>query len=223
MKDNNKVIALICVYNEEKYIKKVVEETLPHVNEVLVVDDCSIDKTVNEAKKAGASCIEHQINKGKGGALKTGFQYSIASGYDTVVTLDGDGQHDPSEIPVLLDAMEGYDIIIGTRNKLGTNMPPIRIFTNFLCSLLVSILSFKWIKDSQSGYRAIKLNILKDMKLVSGRYNLESELLIRAGRRGYKIGEAPIRTIYGDEKSKMNPILEPIRFIGLVFRGIFWW
>jgi len=102
-------------------------------------------------------------------------------------------------------------------------MPPIRIFTNFLCSLIVSILSFKWIRDSQSGYRAIRLEILKDMKLISGRYNLESELLIRAGRRGYKIGEAPIKTIYGDETSKMNPILEPIRFVGLVFRGLLWW
>jgi glycosyltransferase involved in cell wall biosynthesis len=223
MKNSNKVIALICAYNEEKYIKKVVEGTLEYVDEVLVVDDCSIDKTAQEAREAGAKCIEHYVNKGKGGALKTGFQYSIASGYDIVVTLDGDGQHDPSEIPVLLDALENYHIIIGTRSKLGTKMPPIRIFTNTLCSLLVSILSFRWIKDSQSGYRAIKLNILKNMKLVSGRYNLESELLIRAGRRGYKIGEAPVRTIYGDEKSKMNPVLEPLRFIRLVFRSIFWW
>ena len=223
MEKTEKIIALICAYNEEKFIKKVVHETLRYIKDVIVVDDCSIDKTVKEAEAAGAICLEHDINRGKGGALRTGFEYCLINGYDIVVTIDGDGQHDPSEIPCLLETLKNYDIVIGTRNKIGTGMPPVRIFTNTFCSLLVSLLSFKWIRDTQSGYRAMRVRLLKNMKFVSQRFNLESEILIRAGRRGYRIGECSVKTIYGEEKSKMNPILEPLRFIGLILRGIFWW
>jgi glycosyltransferase involved in cell wall biosynthesis len=219
----DKLIALICAYNEEKYIKPVVEETLKYVPEVVVVDDCSVDNTPEEVKKTKARYIRHDVNTGKGGALQTGFRFCIENGYDGLITLDGDGQHDPSEIPNLLKALKDYDIVIGTRNKFGTNMPLIRKFTNFACSLLVSILSFTWIEDSQSGYRAIKIKVLKHIKLVSERYNLESELLIRAARNRYAIGSVPVKTIYGDETSKMDPVKDPIRFILLVFRSLFWW
>ncbi|MEQ8172593.1 MAG: glycosyltransferase family 2 protein, partial [Candidatus Eremiobacterota bacterium] len=214
---------LICAYNEEKHIKEVIEGTKKHVNTVLVVDDCSTDRTSEEVKKTDALYIRHDKNKGKGGALRTGFSYFIENQYDAIVTIDGDGQHDPEEIPALIEALLSYDIIIGTRSKLGTGMPLIRIFTNFTCSLIVSILAFTWIKDTQSGYRVIKQQVLKNMPLVSNRFNLESELLIRAGRRRYKIGAVPVKTIYGDEKSKMNPIKDPLRFVGLVFKSILWW
>ncbi|HPZ10528.1 MAG TPA: glycosyltransferase family 2 protein [Candidatus Eremiobacteraeota bacterium] len=220
---SEKVIALICAYNEAKYIRKIIEGTLKYIKLVLVIDDCSTDNTSEEVKKTDALYIKHDVNKGKGCALKTGFSYFIEDKYDAIVTLDGDGQHDPDEIPALLEGLKKYDIVIGTRNKFGTSMPLIRIFTNFSCSLIVSILAFTWIQDSQSGYRAIKYEVLKDISLVSGRFNLESELLIRAGRRGYKIGAVPVKTIYGDETSKMHPIKDPLRFIGLVFRSLFWW
>lgn len=222
-KNCRKILALICAYNEEKHIKEVIEGTKKHVNTVLVVDDCSTDRTSEEVKKTDALYIRHDKNKGKGGALRTGFSYFIENQYDAIVTIDGDGQHDPEEIPALIEALLSYDIIIGTRSKLGTGMPLIRIFTNFTCSLIVSILAFTWIKDTQSGYRVIKQQVLKNMPLVSNRFNLESELLIRAGRRRYKIGAVPVKTIYGDEKSKMNPIKDPLRFVGLVFKSILWW
>ncbi len=218
-----KILALICAYNEEKHIREVIEGTKKHVNTVLVVDDCSTDRTSEEVKKTDALYIRHDKNKGKGGALRTGFSYFIENQYDAIVTIDGDGQHDPEEIPALIEALLSYDIIIGTRSKLGTGMPLIRIFTNFTCSLIVSILAFTWIKDTQSGYRVIKQQVLTNMPLVSNRFNLESELLIRAGRRRYKIGAVPVKTIYGDEKSKMNPIKDPLRFVGLVFKSILWW
>ncbi|MEQ8224752.1 MAG: glycosyltransferase family 2 protein [Candidatus Eremiobacterota bacterium] len=218
-----KILALICAYNEEKHIREVIEGTKKYVDKVLVVDDCSTDRTSEEVKKTDAIYIRHEKNKGKGGALRTGFSYFIENQYDAIVTIDGDGQHDPEEIPALIEGLLSYDIIIGTRSKLGTGMPLIRIFTNFTCSLIVSILAFTWIKDTQSGYRVIKQKVLKNMSLVSNRFNLESELLIRAGRRGYKIGAVSVKTIYGDEKSKMNPIKDPLRFVGLVFKSILWW
>jgi glycosyltransferase involved in cell wall biosynthesis len=219
----SKILALICAYNEEKHIREVIEGTQKYIDHVIVVDDCSIDRTSEEVKKTDAIYIRHDKNKGKGCALRTGFSYFIENQYDAIVTIDGDGQHDPEEIPGLLEGLVKYDIVIGTRNKLGTGMPLVRIFTNFSCSLIVSILAFTWIKDSQSGYRVIKQRVLKNMFLLSNRFNLESELLIRAGRRGYKIGAVTVKTIYGDEKSKMDPVKDPLRFIGLVFKSILWW
>ncbi|HLC56654.1 MAG TPA: glycosyltransferase family 2 protein [Candidatus Nanoarchaeia archaeon] len=216
-----KTIALICAYNEEKHIKEIIEKTLKHVPDVLIVNDGSIDNTVNEVKKTKAKIVNHEINKGKGEALKTGFNYCLKNGYENIITLDGDGQHDPNEIPLLLNKMnEGYDIVIGTRKR--NKMPIIRKISNTISSNLVSKRANIEIKDSQSGFRVINSEILKNLNLEASNFDLESEILIKAAKKGYKIGNENITTIYADERSKMHPIKDTLRFFKVINQSKKW-
>jgi glycosyltransferase involved in cell wall biosynthesis len=216
-------IALICAYNEEKRIKSVVNKTFRYVDAVLVVNDGSKDNTLREVKKTKAVILSHKTNKGKGEALKTGFRYIKNKPYDIIVLLDADGQHDPADIPKLLKELDkGYDIVIGTRRKRGTKMPLIRRFTNFTTSLIISSIVGQKIKDSQSGFRVLRSKVIRAVDLVSKKYEVESELLVKASRKNYKIGSAPIKTIYGKEVSAISPLKDTYRFVRLIFRSFGW-
>ena len=194
--------------------------------DVAVVNDGSTDGTSAAAKAAGAHLLEHEVNLGKGAALKTGFEYAVEKGYDTVITLDGDGQHDPSAIPDFLDALErcDADVIIGTRMHAVGEMPKLRIWTNRTTSRIVSLITGQDIPDSQSGYRLIRVRVLRDIvkSFVTTRYDTESELLIRAARRGYTTAAVAITSIYTGAVSHINPIVDTLRFVRLVSRSMFW-
>ncbi len=194
--------------------------------DVVVINDGSTDGTSAAAEAAGAHVLEHEVNLGKGAALKTGFEYAIAKGYDAVVTMDGDGQHDPSAIPDFLDALEtsDADIIVGTRMHAVGEMPKLRIWTNRTTSRIVSLITRQNIPDSQSGYRLIKIRVLRDIvtSFVTTRYDTESELLIRAARRGYRTAAVAITSIYTGAVSHINPIVDTLRFVRLVSRSMFW-
>lgn len=194
--------------------------------DVLVVNDGSTDGTSKAAKDAGAAVVEHPVNLGKGAALRTGFGYAVEHGYDAVITMDGDEQHDPGAIPAFLAALEkgGADVVVGTRMHAVGDMPAIRRWTNRTTSRVVSRLAGQEIPDSQSGYRIFSGYVLRDVagSLVTSKYDTESEILIRAGRKGYSIGALPIESIYTDSVSHINPVIDTIRFIGLTFRSLFW-
>lgn len=194
--------------------------------DVVVINDGSTDGTSAAAEAAGAHVLEHEVNLGKGAALKTGFEYAIAKGYDAVVTMDGDGQHDPSAIPDFLDALDkcDADIIVGTRMHAVGEMPKLRIWTNRTTSRIVSLITRQSIPDSQSGYRLIKVRVLRDIvkSFVTTRYDTESELLIRAARRGYRTAAVAITSIYTGTVSHINPIVDTLRFVRLVSRSMFW-
>ncbi len=194
--------------------------------DVVVINDGSTDGTSAAAEAAGAHVLEHEVNLGKGAALKTGFEYAIAKGYDAVVTMDGDGQHDPSAIPDFLNALDkcDADIIVGTRMHAVGEMPKLRIWTNRTTSRIVSLITRQNIPDSQSGYRLIKVRVLRDIvkSFVTTRYDTESELLIRAARRGYTTAAVAITSIYTGAVSHINPIVDTLRFVRLVSRSMFW-
>jgi glycosyltransferase involved in cell wall biosynthesis len=194
--------------------------------DVLVVDDGSTDGTSSAARRAGAEVVRHTKNLGKGAALKTGFDYAIERGYEAVVTMDGDGQHDPQAITCFLDALElcGADIVVGSRMHAVGDMPGIRIWTNRTTSRIVSLLARQEIPDSQSGFRIIRTRLLEAVSgsLVTTRYDTESELLIRAGRRGFRVAAVPIRSIYTGGVSHINPVVDTLRFLRLVGRSLFW-
>ena len=194
--------------------------------DVVVVNDGSTDGTSAAAEAAGAHVLEHEVNLGKGAALKTGFEYAVAKGYDAVVTMDGDGQHDPSAIPDFLDALEkcDADIIVGTRMHAVGEMPKLRIWTNRTTSRIVSLITGQDIPDSQSGYRLIRVRVLRDIvkSFVTTRYDTESELLIRAARRGYSTATVAITSIYTGAVSHISPIVDTLRFVRLVSRSMFW-
>jgi len=211
-----RVAILIPAYNEEKKIRDTIRSLDWLKKDIIVVDDGSKDKTFDIAKEEGVTALRHKRNYGKGKAHRTGFAYVLQNNYDYVITMDADGQHNPNEIPDFINAVQkgNGDIIIGTRKPSIKNMPPIRLMINLLTSLVVSLQCKNRVRDSQSGYRIIKREILERVPLKTNNFQTESEILINAGRRGYKIGAIPIKIIYrGDERSKVNPVIDTIRFI----------
>ncbi len=189
--------------------------------EVIVVDDGSADATGDRAREAGARVLRHDVNQGKGAALQTGFDAALAAGADAVLALDADGQHDPTFAPKLLAALAGADVVVGSRNADRTGMPWLRKATNDVTSWWVSLLAGQRIADSQSGYRAIAAPVLRAIRPESRRFEFESEFLVAAARAGFRIGAAPIPTLYNAPSSHIHPFRDTIRFIRFVLRNLF--
>lgn len=207
--------ALIPAFNEAPYIADVVERTRPHVAEVVVIDDGSGDATAELARTAGATCLELSKNCGKASALRTGIAYARDRKFSHVITLDGDGQHSPEDIPIMIRVAEetGADLIIGARSFDRARMPAPRYFSNVIGSRLASALVGQKIQDSQSGFRLFRLDKLNGANLRSRCYELEMEILIKMARSGCTIAHAPISTVYdaGQARSKMKPVRDTVR------------
>lgn len=206
---------LIPAFNEAAYIADVVERARPYVDEVVVIDDGSDDGTANIARAAGANCLRLPENRGKASALRAGIVYARNLDFTHVITLDGDGQHLPEDIPVMLRAAEetGADLVIGTRRFDRALMPCSRYFSNTVGSRLASVLVGCEIRDSQSGFRLFRLEKLDGANLRSRCYELEMEILIKMARSGCTIAHAPVRTVYddGQARSKMKPVRDTVR------------
>jgi len=218
-----KTLAIIPAYQTADYLKDVITNTQKYLTDVLVVDDGSGGSISEIAEKSGAIVECHIINRGKGAALKTGFRYAIEHNYDTVITLDNDGQHDPSYIPDFLEAHERYraDLIIGSRVRNKADMPLDRRFSNFMTSKFLSILLGEKIEDSQSGFRLISVPLLKTIRLKSDRFQLETEIIIKAVKAGFKIGFVPIKVVYGKKfPSSINRWLDTCRWLEMVLEEI---
>lgn len=213
--------AIIPCFNEAENIGRIVRACLLHVGTVIVVDDCSTDRTSAEAQAAGATVIRHARNMGKGVALKTGFQTASDLKLKAAVTLDGDGQHDTSEIPLFTDAF-GHgecDVIVGNRMNDLSPMPFVRRYTNRFTSWAISRMVGQTIFDTQCGFRLISLDFWKAVRLDSSRFDLESEILIKAVRSGARVKQVQVRTIYFHEaRSKINPFTDTLRFFHVLWR-----
>lgn len=207
--------ALIPAFNEAPYIASVVEGATQHVAEVVVIDDGSADRTAEIARAAGATCLQSPSNRGKASALRLGIAFARDHNFTHVITLDGDGQHLPEDIPVMLRRAEetGADLVIGARSFDRARMPRSRYFSNTIGSRLASALVGCKIHDSQSGFRLFRLDKLDGAKLRSRCYELEMEILIKMALSGCTIAHAPIRTVYGDRqsRSKMKPVRDTVR------------
>ena len=206
--------ALIPAFNEAPYIARVVEGARQHVAEVVVIDDGSSDGTAEIARAAGATYLQLSKNCGKASALRAGIAFARDHNFTFVITLDGDGQHLPEDIPVMLRVAEetGADLIIGARCFDRALMPSSRYFSNVIGSRLASALVGRKIRDSQSGFRLFRLDKLAGAKLRSRFYELEMEILIKMARSGCTIAHAPVRMIYdGGARSKMKPVRDTVR------------
>lgn len=215
------VCAVIPCFNEKRTIGEVVRQVRSHLDLCIVVDDCSEDGTGEVAAKAGARLIRLERNLGKGMALRQGFALAAASGMHAAVTLDGDGQHDPEEIPRFLEAFQhgDLDIVLGDRMRNPVGMPWVRRCTNLFASWCVTKMAGVRIHDSQVGFRLIRLDTWQALPLDGRRFDLESEILIKACRQGARIGSVPIRTIYrGTEDSKISPIIDTLRFFRVLWQ-----
>jgi glycosyltransferase involved in cell wall biosynthesis len=185
---------------------------------VLVVDDGSSDGTSAAARAAGADVIRHETNRGKGAALQTGFDEAARRGVDRVLTLDADGQHDPAYAAFLLHALDGSDLVIGSRDGDRTGMPWIRRATNSFMTWIVSRLAGLPIEDTQSGYRAVSAPVFASVRPETARFEYESEFLIEAGRKGFTIGSVPVPTLYNAPGSHIRPFGDTVRFVRLLLR-----
>jgi len=185
---------------------------------VVVVDDGSPDGYPGQAEKMGFTVLKHSTNMGKGVALRTGFNWAVSQNCFGVVTIDGDGQHDPALIPRFIEKAKegGADIVIGSRMQDLTGMPFVRVIVNKVTSWIVSSLAGQAIEDSQSGFRFISCRVLEAVKLEGARYDMESEILVKAARKGFRIAFVPIPTVYGKETSYIKPWKDAIRFSKLV-------
>ncbi|MHB8121526.1 MAG: glycosyltransferase family 2 protein [Desulfuromonadaceae bacterium] len=206
---------LIPAYNAEKTILAVVRECLQHGLPVVVVDDGSADGTAGMVAGLPVTLLRHGQNLGKGAALKTGFAWAIESGFDAVVTIDADGQHDVSAIPKLIASAQNgqWAILIASRHTQFEQMAGLRKIWNRIGVWCIWKRTGFEITDSQSGFRYYSREILKDSSLESNGYALEMEILLKAWKRGFTVGSLPIaaRVADGRATSHYRPFKDTAR------------
>jgi glycosyltransferase involved in cell wall biosynthesis len=209
---------LIPAYQEGSRIGAVVTEVLPFCSRIVVVDDGSADNTADAARQAGATVLVHDQNQGKGAALQTGFAYAREQGAAFVLTMDGDGQHAPADIPVFLDAFARGEapVLVGNRMDDPKSMPLVRRLTNRFMSWLLSCKMGQRVPDTQNGFRLYQTDVLPDMSGGDARFAAESEILLILARQGVRIGSVPVHIIYGDECSKIRPVRDTFRFFRML-------
>ena len=192
---------------------------LPERPHVLVVDDGSRDATAEVARQFGAEVRSFAANRGKGHALLAGF--AALHAFDAVVTLDADGQHPPACLPAFVAAADaGADLVLGQR-EITPNMPATRRFANRFSSAWCSAIAGQPIRDSQCGYRLYRREVLERTPVRASRYEVETEMAVRAARLGYRVAHVDIPTVYGDEESHLSPTRDVPRIVAMMVRLTF--
>jgi glycosyltransferase involved in cell wall biosynthesis len=224
---SERVLAIIPALRAERTVPGVIEESRKFIEPVIVIDDGSSDETGAAARAAGATVFRHEVNRGKGAALKTGFAWALSNGYDGVITLDADGQHLASEIPKFLREREasGADLIIGGRSHLFPGMLPRRRNANRFSAWCIAKASGVRITDSQSGFRFYSAKLLRAMQFRTNGFDMESEVIVRAGRAGYSIVTIPIELGFVDglATSHYRPLKDTLRIAWTVARARLLW
>lgn len=221
---DSQICVLIPALNAEGTIGKVVKECKRYSRDIIVIDDGSFDKTSFISQNEGAFVIKHDRNMGKGMALRAGFAYALSEGYDGVITIDADGQHNPSDIPVFIKRFseDKPDIIIGSRMGQKEKIPKYRYYTNLVGIFFISKATGQVLDDSQSGFRLYRREVIEEINLNTSGFETETEILIKAGRKGYRIVSIPVDVSYKDGKSNYRPVIDTYRISILVLRSIFW-
>jgi glycosyltransferase involved in cell wall biosynthesis len=219
---SERVVAIIPALNAERTLPRVIEDTTREIAPVLVIDDGSTDRTSEVARAGGAIVLRHDVNRGKGAALKTGFAWALENGYDGVITLDADGQHLPGEIPKFVRERQasGADLILGGRAHLFQHMLPRRRNANRFSAWCISKCAGVPVPDSQSGFRYYSANLIRGVELRADGFDMESEVIVRAGRRGFRIVTIPIELgfVDGISTSHYKPLKDTLRIAWTVSR-----
>ena len=213
-----KILALIPAYNESGRVTDVVRATQAFLP-VLVVDDGSVDDTAARAEATGAAVLRQSPNQGKGAALRAGFLQALEQNYEGVLTLDADGQHDPTEIPKFLDAYteRKADLIVGARDF--DQIPAIRRAANTLGRWSFSSALGQPVLDNQSGYRLISRRLMEaTLSSGEGGFEFEVEMIAICVRCGFGLASVPIRTIYRGETSHINNFSHLVHFLRMAWK-----
>ena len=212
-------IALIPCFNEAETVGCLIRDVSQYVQTVIVIDDGSIDKTAEVAKTAGAHVLRWSQNRGKGRAILVGLHEARRLGATWCLTLDGDGQHLPADIPTFFEAADsGARLVIGNRFHTPEKIPLVRRWTNRLMSWCLT----QWLKqpipDSQCGFRLVNVQAWReiDFPFTASHFEIESELLLAFSLAGEPVAFVPIRVVYNKQGSKIAPFCD-------TWRWIRWW
>lgn len=191
-----KTFIVIPAFNEDTVIEAVIEDVKKSgFKNLIIVDDGSTDESFKVSKKTGSLVLHHALNRGKGAALKTGVEAAKILGAESVVTFDGDGQHDPNDIRKMISKLEqGYDVILGTRSF--EKIPALRRVGNIMGNIFTWLIYGLWVNDSQCGFRAFSKKALKFIDTQHDRYEYESEVVREIARHKLKFTEVPIKVLY---------------------------
>jgi glycosyltransferase involved in cell wall biosynthesis len=213
-----RLLVVMPAFNEAANIRRVVESVRAQVDcDVLVIDDGSTDDTAGQARAAGARVAVHPVNLGYGGALQTGYRYALRHGYDAVLQLDADGQHDPASIPPLLAALSDADVVVGCRFFEGSTYraPLARRAGMWLFGRIASLLSGRRITDPTSGFQAVSRAALQFY--AHERYPVDypdADVLAMVVRAGLRLTEVPVRMLPSPTgKSMHSGILKPLYYV----------
>lgn len=222
-----RVCAAVPAYNSASTVARVVLGARKHVSRVLVIDDGSTDATAALAERAGACVVRLGTNRGKGRALRTAFDWALEGGYDALVTLDADLQHEPAELPRLIDCFSarGSNLVVGDRLHCSGRIPGLRYATNRVGTFCFSRLTGLRIPDSQSGYRLYDRRIMEELPIRYDGFEAESDLLLRAGAGGFRIDFVPVRAIYFHgplHQSHFRPFRDTTRICLVFLRNLLW-
>ncbi len=215
------VCVLIPTFNEVKSIATLIRNAQGAGFKVILSDDGSVDGTRAAVEAiGGAQVLSSDLNQGKGACIRRGIQEFLKTNLKAVVLMDGDGQHDPAELHLFLDALnlKHADLVIGNRMASPQGMPWVRRLTNLFLSSILSFVSGQKVPDSQCGYRVLTREAAQKISIRSNRFEVESEIILEASRRGFEIASVPIRCFYADEVSRIHPIRDTFRFFFFLFR-----
>ena len=216
---------IVCIpaYNEEVKIKNVIKKALPYVDKVIVCDDGSSDNTATLAKKAGAIVVSHKTNLGYGAAISTLFDYCRKNNADIMVTLDGDGQHNPDQIPDLISVIikHNVDVVIGSRSlKDDKNLPSYRkTGIKIITSTINSATNLK-VTDSQSGFRAYSKTAIDLIRPTESGMSVSTEILLKISNNGLSMAEVPITVSYTGDTSTEHPVTHGSHVIGTTLKYV---
>ncbi|UCD15505.1 MAG: glycosyltransferase family 2 protein [Candidatus Omnitrophota bacterium] len=185
----------------------------------LVIDDGSSDNTFDIVKREAHIVIKNRANLGKGMALKKAVAYLLQNeSFDYIITMDADGQHCPSDLDSFLnEAEKGASFVVGDRMGNPGGMPALRVITNKAMSWFISRIAKQKIPDTQCGFRLIKRDVLEGIRIRTNKFEIESEILIKAARRGFFIKSIPVKSIYfKNQRSKISPFVDTIRFVRFI-------
>jgi glycosyltransferase involved in cell wall biosynthesis len=210
-----RICVIIPTYNESLAIADLINQITKLGLEVIVIDDGSTDNTVKITTSCGAKVLANPRNMGKGASLIKGYNFALQQGFDAVISMDGDGQHSPSDLLAFIQKAKNSQsaLIVGDRMGMTKGMPVLRVVTNFLMSKFISLIVKQHIPDTQCGFRLIKKELLARIDLSTSKYETESEVLIKSAHLGFKIESIPVKTIYSGQKSRIHPLIDTLRFL----------
>ena len=223
---NNLFGLIIPAHNVEEPLVGVIRGARKWVRDILVVDDGSTDQTKEAARAEGAQVMSFPANGGKGRALKTGFAHYLDRGVEAIITMDGDGQHDPECLPALIEEYRkgAAQVIIGSRLGDRERIPKIRYYPNLVGTYCLSWATGQYVPDSQSGFRLYQAEWLRGLPLKADGFALETEVLIKLAKKGATIASIAVPAIYGDRRprSHYRPVADTYQISIMVLRSIFW-